>query len=64
MVQIRTAAEQLAAEGRQRAEAAETVNGLIQKLEQGLDDLTRLAAQGSKGELPRDGMDAERAGRG
>jgi methyl-accepting chemotaxis protein len=63
MVQIRTAAEQLAAEGRQRAEAAETVNGLIGELEHGLDDLTRLAVQGSEDGLPRDRMNTERAGR-
>ncbi|HET7485225.1 MAG TPA: hypothetical protein VFJ64_07585, partial [Solirubrobacterales bacterium] len=47
MVQIRTAAEQLAAEGRQRAEAAETVSGLIGELEQGLEELNRLAAEGA-----------------
>jgi methyl-accepting chemotaxis protein len=64
MVQIRTAAEQLAAEGRQRAEAAETVNRLIEELEQGLDDLTELAAQGSADESPRDGVDPELAERG
>jgi hypothetical protein len=64
MVQIRTAAEQLAAEGSQRAQAAETVNGLIAELEGGLDDLTRLAAQGAADGMPRGEMDAERAGRG
>jgi hypothetical protein len=64
MVQIRTAAEQLAAEGRLRAEAAETVNRLIEELEQGLDDLTELAAQGSADESPRDGVDPELAERG
>jgi methyl-accepting chemotaxis protein len=63
MVQIRTAAEQLAAEGRQRSAAAETVNGLIAELEQGLDDLTRLAAEDSSDGLGGDGADAERAGR-
>ena len=47
MVQIRTAAEQLAAEGRQRAAASETVNGLIGDLEEGLEELNRLAAEGA-----------------
>ncbi|HSS04992.1 MAG TPA: hypothetical protein VLK89_07390, partial [Solirubrobacterales bacterium] len=62
MVQIRTAAEQLAAEGRQRAVAAETVNGLIADLEQGLDDLTRLAAQDAADESLEAMIDTERAG--
>src|SRR5882757_274492 len=63
MVQIRTAAEQLAAEGRQRAEAAEVVSALIEELDRGLDDLTRLAAQGSADEPPQDEEDAGWQGR-
>jgi hypothetical protein len=63
MVQIRTAAEQLAAEGRQRAEAAETVQRLIEELDDGLDDLTRLAAAGSAGELPDEAAENGRASR-
>jgi hypothetical protein len=54
-VQIRTAAEQLAAEGRQRAEAAEVVSRLIEDLDRGLDDLTRLAAQDSADQPREDG---------
>jgi len=50
MVQIRTAAEQLAAEGAQRSGAAETVSGLITELERGLDDLTQLASEGAEPE--------------
>jgi hypothetical protein len=37
MVQIRAAAEQLAEQGRQRAEAAETVTTLVGRLERGLE---------------------------
>jgi hypothetical protein len=62
MVQIRTAAEQLAAEGRQRAEAAEVVRGLIDDLDQGLDELTRLAARGSE-DRPLDPVKSEWDGR-
>jgi hypothetical protein len=47
MVQIRTAAEQLAAEGSQRAAASETVNRLIGELEEGLEELNRLASEGA-----------------
>jgi hypothetical protein len=46
MVQIRTAAEQLAAEGRARAEAAEKVTTLVADLERGLE---RPALRGSNG---------------
>ncbi|HEY2142032.1 MAG TPA: hypothetical protein VGG98_08230, partial [Solirubrobacteraceae bacterium] len=47
MVQIRTAAEQLAAEGRQRAEAAETVTALVGELERGLERPTLSAPNGA-----------------
>jgi methyl-accepting chemotaxis protein len=63
MVQIRTAAEQLAAEGRQRAEAAEVVSGLIDDLDQGLDELTRLAARGSAEDGSLDPVRSEWDGR-
>jgi methyl-accepting chemotaxis protein len=64
MVQIRTAAEQLAAEGAQRADAAEVVSGLIEDLDRGLDDLTRLAAEGSADGATEDDGGAARRGRG
>jgi chromosome segregation ATPase len=63
MVQIRTAAEQLAAEGAQRADAAEVVSGLIEDLDRGLDDLTRLAAEGSTEGATEDDGDAAWRGR-
>jgi hypothetical protein len=47
MVEIRTAAEQLAAEQRERTITAERVDGLVEDLEQKLVDLAAVGANGS-----------------
>src|SRR5262249_53661137 len=60
MVQIRTAAEQLAAEGRARAEAAETVTALVADLERGLERPSMGAQDGANGDGA--GGDATRSG--
>ncbi|MBS1845593.1 MAG: hypothetical protein JST53_14345, partial [Actinobacteria bacterium] len=53
----------LAAEGRQRAEAAETVQRLIEELDEGLDGLTRMAAGETIAEEPEGAKESEQAGR-
>ncbi|MDX6643373.1 MAG: hypothetical protein QOD76_1335, partial [Solirubrobacteraceae bacterium] len=47
MVEIRTAAEQLAAEQQQRAASAERVNTLVDDLEHKLGELSALSENGS-----------------
>jgi hypothetical protein len=47
MVEIRTAAEQLAAEQRDRTVTAERVDGLVEDLERKLVDLAAVGANGS-----------------
>ena len=49
MVEIRTAAEQLASEQRERTAAAERVDGLVEELEQKLVELAAAGANGSAG---------------
>jgi methyl-accepting chemotaxis protein len=58
MVEIRTAAEQLAAEQRERTGAAERVDGLVEDLE---DKLVELAAVGANGSAAAVGAGGERA---
>jgi methyl-accepting chemotaxis protein len=47
MVEIRTAAEQLAVEERERASTAERVDGLVDELEHKLGELAQLADNGA-----------------
>jgi methyl-accepting chemotaxis protein len=56
MTQVRTAAEQLAAEQEQRLASAQRVTGVVAELYEELDELSRMAGQGSRavgnGEVP------------
>jgi hypothetical protein len=51
MVQIRTAAEQLAAEQQQRVEAAEHVTSVVGELDQKLEEFSKMAAEARNGSV-------------